>query len=54
MPASVFDRVRELGRTRWWRRRWKKALVRMRDEIESGAAQPRAKVAGGDRIPTTA
>jgi len=53
-PTSRFDRLRELGRTRWWRRRWKKALGRMRERIESGAAAPRTEVAGGDRVPTTA
>jgi hypothetical protein len=50
----MFDRARELGRTRWWRRRWKKALVRMREQVESGAVPKRTEVAGGDRIPTTA
>jgi hypothetical protein len=50
-PTSAFDRVRELGRTRWWRRRWKKALARMREQIESGVAPPHTEVAGGDRIP---
>ena len=53
-PTSMFDRARELGRTRWWRRRGKTALVRMREQIESGAVPPRTEVAGGDRIPTTA
>jgi hypothetical protein len=52
-PASRFDRFRELGRTRWWRRRWGTALRRMREQIESGAAAPRTGVAGGDRVPTT-
>jgi uncharacterized protein YndB with AHSA1/START domain len=53
-PTSAFDRVRELGRTRWWRRRWRKALTRMREQIESGGVATRTEVAGGDRIPTTA
>ncbi len=53
-PTSMFDRVREIGRTRWWRRRWKKALARMREQIESGVTPSRTGVAGGDRIPTTA
>lgn len=35
---------------RWWRRRWKKALRRLSDEIESGAeASPKIGVAGGNR-----
>jgi uncharacterized protein YndB with AHSA1/START domain len=54
VPPSIFDRVRELGRERWWRRRWAKALTRMRELIESGASVPRIEVAGADRVPTTA
>jgi len=50
-PSSVFDRVRELGRTRWWRRRWGKALRRMQELIESGASAPRTELAGADRLP---
>lgn len=50
-PASLVDRLRELGRSRWWRRRWGKALRRMRELIESGAAAPRTELAGGDRVP---
>jgi hypothetical protein len=53
-PPSLFDRIREIGRERWWRRRWAKALVRMRDLIESGADVPRVQVAGTDRVPTAA
>ena len=53
-PPSMFDRVRELGRERWWRRRWTKALTRLRELIESGASVPRIEVAGADRVPTTA
>jgi uncharacterized protein YndB with AHSA1/START domain len=53
-PPSFFDRIRELGRERWWRRRWSKALARMRDLIESDADVPRIQVAGADRFPTPA
>jgi hypothetical protein len=53
-PAGHFDRLRELGRERWWRRRWSRALKRMAELIESGAAPPRTEVAGGDRIPGVA
>ena len=53
-PSATFDRVRQIGRERWWRRRWSKALTRMRDLIESGAAVPRVEVAGGDRVPSIA
>ena len=51
-PTHPFDKIREMGRTRWWHRRWAKALRRMRDLIESGADSPRAEVAGGDRQPS--
>lgn len=50
-PGTAFDRLRELGRTRWWRRRWGKALRRMQELIESGAAAERTEVAGADRVP---
>jgi hypothetical protein len=50
-PPTAFDRVRELGRSGWWKRRWSKALRRMQELIESGAAAPRTEVAGGDRLP---
>jgi uncharacterized protein YndB with AHSA1/START domain len=54
VPPSIFDRVRETGRERWWRRRWAKALHRMRDLIESGADVPRIEIAGEDRVPSIA
>jgi uncharacterized protein YndB with AHSA1/START domain len=50
-PPSAFDRVREVGRSGWWKRRWGRALRRMREQIESGASVPRTGVAGGDRLP---
>lgn len=35
---------------RWWRKRWKRALRRLRESIESGSAsEHRAAVAGGSR-----
>jgi uncharacterized protein YndB with AHSA1/START domain len=51
---SIFDRIKELGRERWWRRRWARALTRMRDLIESGSDVPRVEIAGGDRVPSIA
>ena len=54
VPPRAFDRVRELGRSRWWRRRWKKGLRRMQELIETGATASRTEVAGGDRLPTAA
>ena len=52
-PGHHFDRVRELGRSRWWRRRWKRALRRLRDAIEAGGEgiEP-VRVAGGAHRPT--
>jgi uncharacterized protein YndB with AHSA1/START domain len=51
-PAAIVDRLRELGRGGWWRRRWRRALVRLRELIESGAegAARREQVAGADRV----
>jgi uncharacterized protein YndB with AHSA1/START domain len=51
IPAGPFDRLREFGRERWWRRRWRTALRRLGELVESGEAPPRAGVAGGDRVP---
>lgn len=54
VPPTAIDRLREWGRSRWWRRRWRRALRRMRDLVESGADTPRTEVAGADRVPTGA
>jgi uncharacterized protein YndB with AHSA1/START domain len=51
LPPSFFDRLKEKAHERWWRRRWKRALVRLRDLTESGETPPRASVAGADRVP---
>jgi hypothetical protein len=53
-PKAIVDRLREFGRCGWWRRRWKRALRRLGDLIETGsdAAAPRTVVAGADRVPT--
>ena len=50
-PAAILDRLRELGRaSRWWRRRWRKALKALRDQLESADGLPEpVGVAGGDR-----
>jgi uncharacterized protein YndB with AHSA1/START domain len=53
-PTTHFDRIREVGRARWWRRRWGRALRRLRELVESGAEVPRVEVAGADRLPTGA
>ena len=51
-PKTLFDRLRELGRSGWWRRRWSRALRRLRDATESPDAriEPVA-VAGGAHLP---
>lgn len=48
-PAAMFDRVRELGRaSRWWRRRWSRAIRALRDQLESRESAPEpVRVAGG-------
>jgi uncharacterized protein YndB with AHSA1/START domain len=51
MPAGPLDRIREIGRERWWQRRWSRALRRLAERIESGTAPPRTEIAGGDRLP---
>ena len=53
-PGAVFDSVRELGRGRWWRRRWSRALRALRQQLESGEGLPeQVSVAGADRQPVT-
>jgi uncharacterized protein YndB with AHSA1/START domain len=50
-PAA-FDRMREFGAGRWWRRRWSRALRNLRAQLESDAPPPEpVGVAGGDRQP---
>lgn len=36
-PHNPLDRLRELRAAGWWKRRWRRALLRLRDEIESAA-----------------
>lgn len=51
-PEHWWDRVREalsVGRERWWRRRWRRGLDRLREIVESGQPVPgRLRVAGGN------
>jgi hypothetical protein len=44
------DRLKELGAGRWYRRRWARALRRLKELLESGRPVERVGVAGGDRI----
>ena len=51
-PSARLDRVRELGRGGWWRRRWSRALRRLRDAVESGGGELESvRVAGGAHLP---
>jgi uncharacterized protein YndB with AHSA1/START domain len=51
-PSHPLDRLRDaLGAERRYRRRWAKALSRLKDLIESGRAVERVEVAGGERLP---
>lgn len=51
-PANILDRLRDLRAGGWWKRRWRRALQRLRDEIESGEQAQPVGVGGGDRRPT--
>jgi uncharacterized protein YndB with AHSA1/START domain len=51
-PSHPFDKFRErLGAERWYRRRWSRALERLKDILESGREIERVGIAGEDRIP---
>jgi uncharacterized protein YndB with AHSA1/START domain len=52
IPAGPLERMREIGRERWWRRRWRMALRRLAELIESGESPPRIEIAGVDRVPS--
>lgn len=54
-PASRLDRARALGRGGWWKRRWARALRRLRDAVEADAEpiEP-IRVAGGAHLPAGA
>lgn len=51
-PGRPADRLREhLGSERWSRRQWSRALDRLKELAESGAAVEPVAVAGGDPLP---
>lgn len=52
-PENVVDRLHDLRAGGWWKRRWRRALQRLREQIESGdeLATP-VGVGGADRRPT--
>lgn len=51
-PGSALGRVREARAHGWWKRRWRRALRRLTDQLEAraSAAEP-VGVAGADRLP---
>jgi uncharacterized protein YndB with AHSA1/START domain len=54
-PSNPVDRVLEVasGTARWQERRWREALRRLRDQLESGATPPApVALAGGNRHET--
>lgn len=52
-PSHPIDRAKELlGARGWYRRRWSRALRRLKDALEAGETLARVQVAGEDRIPT--
>ena len=53
-PTHRTDRMRErLGSRGWYRRRWKRALRRLRELAESEEPFERVLIAGRDRVPIT-
>lgn len=51
-PTHPLDRLREhLGAERWFRRQWSRALHRLKEIAESGAAVDPVAVAGADPLP---
>jgi uncharacterized protein YndB with AHSA1/START domain len=55
-PSHPLDRLRDLlGASGWWRRRWSRALRRLRELIESGRDPGEGvRVAGSDRFVVSA
>lgn len=54
-PPGILDRLRDVGANRWWRRRWSRALRRLRETIESGTdGGETVSVAGADRLSPSA
>jgi uncharacterized protein YndB with AHSA1/START domain len=52
-PSHAVDRMREkLGAARWWRRRWSRALRRLKETLESDRPVERVNIGGVDRVPT--
>lgn len=52
-PSKRLDRLKErFGARRWYRRRWSRALKRLKRLIEEGAPLEPVAVAGEDRVPT--
>jgi uncharacterized protein YndB with AHSA1/START domain len=53
-PSHALDRMRErLGSRHWYRRRWRRALRRLKQAAEGTRPIETVRVAGGDRVPIT-
>ena len=51
-PSHPLDRIRErLGARRWFRRQWGRAIGRLKELAETGAAIEPIEVAGADPLP---
>ncbi len=52
-PALRSDRMKELGSRAWYRRRWARALRRLKGLVEGQTPPERIQIAGADRVPIT-
>lgn len=51
-PSHLLDRLRELlGASFWYRRRWTRAMRRLREALEADRPPAQLVAAGGDRVP---
>lgn len=51
-PGSMFGKLREFRAQGWWKRRWKRALRRLAEQLETSATtEPALRIAGTDRLP---
>jgi uncharacterized protein YndB with AHSA1/START domain len=51
-PGSMLGRLREFRSQGWWKRRWRRALRRLAEQLESSASvEPAVRIAGADRLP---
>ncbi|HEX2358817.1 MAG TPA: SRPBCC family protein [Solirubrobacterales bacterium] len=54
-PRSMLGGLREIRARAWWTRRWRKALRRLAEQLETSTrAEPAVRIAGADRLPGAA